>query len=149
MQHFWMKETESGVPSYRQRKAKKVNVATGIICVNERWTVVRAGSEAGKHPKDSRVKHHKTSEQKGALGTYQISKTHRNLEKWAALSHSMRNINLEEVKLLKVTLCGAKHHENQPPPLLQRRMQPPFSLQRISDLDGFTRTQTLVIKLQA
>ena len=81
MQHFWMKETESGVPSYRQRKAKKVNVATGIICVNERWTVVRAGSEAGKHPKDIRVKHHKTSEQKGALGIYQISKTHRNLEK--------------------------------------------------------------------
>lgn len=56
-------------------------MATGITCANERWTVVRAGSGAGKHPKDIRVKHHKTSEQKGALRIYQISKTHTKLEK--------------------------------------------------------------------
>ena len=46
MQQFWMKETELGVPTYRQRKSKKVNMAIGITCVNERWTVVRAGSAA-------------------------------------------------------------------------------------------------------
>ena len=88
--------------------------------------VLEWGVIAGKHPKDIRVKHYKTWEQKGALGVYQISKTHRKLEKWAPLSHSMRNMNLEEVKLLKVTLCGAKHHENPPPPPLQRRMWPPI-----------------------
>lgn len=59
----------------------------GITCANERWTVTsQIGQGLVNILKDIRVKHHKTSEQKGALRIYQISKPTQNLKMSSSFS---------------------------------------------------------------
>lgn len=58
-------------------------------------------------------------------------------------------MNLKEVKLLKVTFVEQNIMKIHPHLLCREECDPPFSLQRISDLDGLTSTQTLAINLQA